>query len=127
MGRIVHFEIHADDPSRAAKFYTNAFGWKVDKWDGPIDYWLVTTGPADEAGIDGAIMKREGPAGDDSVTAFVNMMDVADLDATTAKVEEHGGSITDPKSAVPGIGWVSYAKDTEGNRFGMMQSDENAA
>jgi predicted enzyme related to lactoylglutathione lyase len=126
MGRIVHFEIHADDPLRAARFYTEAFGWTVEKWEGPMDYWLVMTGPADQPGIDGGLMKREGPSGGDGVTSFVNTIDVADLDASMAKVEEHGGSIADPKRAVPGVGWMCYAKDTEGNRFGMMQSDESA-
>ena len=35
MPRVIHFEIPADDPDRAAKFYGNVFGWKLDKWDGP--------------------------------------------------------------------------------------------
>lgn len=44
MARIVHFEIPADDPERAIKFYEDVFGWEVQKWEGPFDYWLVTTG-----------------------------------------------------------------------------------
>ena len=44
MGRVVHFEIHADDPERAVKFYRGVFGWDVTKWDGPVDYWLVDHG-----------------------------------------------------------------------------------
>ena len=60
MPRVIHFEIHADDPSRAVKFYTEVFGWKIEKWQGPMDYWLVYTGK-EEPGIDGAIMKREQP------------------------------------------------------------------
>ncbi len=61
MKRIVHFDISADDPERAVKFYTDVFGWSVQKWDGPMDYWLVTTGPKDEPGIDGGIAKRKMP------------------------------------------------------------------
>ena len=61
MSRVNHFEINADDPERAAKFYANVCGWKIDKWKGPIEYWLVTTGESDEPGIDGAIMRREKP------------------------------------------------------------------
>lgn len=125
MGRVVHFEINADDPARAAEFYTDVFGWKVQKWEGPIDYWLVTTGPSDEAGIDGGIMKRE-ESGASSRSGFVNTIDVADLDESMAKVERFGGSIASPKRAVPGVGWMCYAADTEGNPFGMMQNDESA-
>ena len=47
MSRVVHFEIPADDPVRAAKFYEDVFGWKIEKWEGPFDYWLVTTGEED--------------------------------------------------------------------------------
>ena len=61
MPRVVHFELSADDPERAIKFYENAFGWKTEKWAGPMDYWLIMTGPEDEPGIDGGLSKREGP------------------------------------------------------------------
>ena len=54
MPRVVHFEIHADDPQRAANFYQNVFGWQINKWEGPEDYWLVTTGADNEPGINGA-------------------------------------------------------------------------
>ena len=59
MPRVTHFEIPADDPERAADFYRKVFGWEIKKWDGPVDYWLVTTGSADEPGIDGGIAKAE--------------------------------------------------------------------
>ena len=29
---IVHFEIPADDPARATKFYRELFGWEIQKW-----------------------------------------------------------------------------------------------
>jgi predicted enzyme related to lactoylglutathione lyase len=120
--RVVHFELPADDPDRAAKFYADAFGWKVQKWGGPTDYWLVTTGVEGEPGIDGGIGKRQGA--DDQIT---NTIDVPDLDAAIAAVEAAGGSITNAKHAVNGVGWLAYATDTEGNPFGMMQADESAA
>ena len=120
--RVIHFELPADDPDRCAKFYADAFGWAVTKWGGPTDYWLVTTGEAPEAGIDGGIGRRQ--AADDQVT---NTIDVADLDAAVAAVEAAGGRITNARHAVPGIGWLAYAADTEGNPFGMLQADESAA
>ncbi len=44
MSRVVHFEIHATDPERLVAFYTDLFGWTIQKWDGPMDYWLIHTG-----------------------------------------------------------------------------------
>jgi uncharacterized protein len=34
MNRPVHFEIHAEDPERAANFYRQLFGWEITKWAG---------------------------------------------------------------------------------------------
>jgi len=120
--RVVHFELPADDPDRCAQFYADAFGWKIQKWGGPTDYWLVTTGEAPEVGIDGGIGRRQ--RADDQTT---NTIDVADLDVAVDKVVASGGSITNAKHAVPGVGWLAYATDTEGNPFGMLQADESAA
>src|SRR5439155_2181220 len=43
MSRVIHFEIPASDPERASAFYQKVFGWKIEKWPGPMEYWLVTT------------------------------------------------------------------------------------
>jgi uncharacterized protein len=55
MPRAMHLDRFADDPARAVAFYEGVFGWKTNKHDGPMDCWLVSTGPADEPGIHGAI------------------------------------------------------------------------
>jgi hypothetical protein len=126
MPRIVHFEVHADDPERAAKFYNKVFDWKVEKWKGTEDYWLVTTGPDNEPGINGGLMKREEPASGNSIIAYVCTVDVDSVDKFAEKITANGGLIVAPKMAIPGVGWLAYCKDTEGNMFGIMQSDEVA-
>ena len=120
MPRVVHFEISADDPERAISFYEGIFGWKINKWDGPIEYWLVSTG-AEGPGIDGGIMRRE-PAIDNTV----NTIDVPDIDEYIAKIERAGGQLAQPKMTIPGVGYAAYLKDTEGNIFGIMQYDPDA-
>ncbi len=122
MPRVVHFEIAADDPERAIAFYQDVFDWKFEKWQGPMQYWLVTTGPEDEPGIDGGLAKREDPT-----TGTENTIDVDSVDECLARIEAHGGKVVRPKGAVPGVGWLAYCEDTEGNRFGLMQSDPDAA
>ncbi len=126
MPRVVHFEINADAPERAVKFYTDVFGWTVKKWEGPMDYWLLTTGK-DEPGIDGAIMKRQQSlTGNDGVIAYICTMGVDSVDKYTEKVIAKGGTVIQPKGPVPGVGWFAMCKDTEGNIFGLMQEDPNA-
>jgi uncharacterized protein len=119
--RPIHFEIPAENPQRAIGFYTSVFGWKFTKWDGPMDYWIISTGTAPEPGIDGGLMPRRDPN-----QPCVNTVGVANLDESVASVEAHGGSIAVPKMAIPGVGWLAYCKDTEGHIFGMMQSDPAA-
>jgi hypothetical protein len=120
MPRVIHFEISADDPDRAGRFYQTVFGWEIQKWNGPQDYWLVTTGPSDQPGINGGIFKRQGPVN------YVNTVEVTALDDYVARITENGGQIAVPKMAIPGVGWLVYCKDTEDNVFGVMQSDPSA-
>jgi uncharacterized protein len=123
--RVCHFEIHADDPERASAFYTSLFDWQFSKWGGPVDYWLIQTG-SEGPGIDGGLVRRMGTVDGQAVTAYVCTVDVPSVDDYTAKVEANGGKIALPKMPVPGVGWLAYAKDPEGNIFGMMQMDPAA-
>lgn len=128
MPRPFHFEIHADNPQRAIEFYTKMFGWTFQRWNGPTEYWLVTTGDRGTPGIDGGLLRRDGPAPLDmpAVNAFVCTVDVPSLDAMILRTSECGGTIVVAKMAVPGVGWLAYAHDSEGNVFGMMQQDAAA-
>ena len=121
MPRPVHFEIPADQPERAIRFYEGVFAWKIRKWDGPTEYWTIETGPATEPGINGGILQKRDPA-----QPCVNTIGIADLDATVRSVEAAGGKCVLPKMPVPGIGWLAYCKDTEGNMFGLLQPDAAA-
>jgi catechol 2,3-dioxygenase-like lactoylglutathione lyase family enzyme len=68
---IVHFEIPADDPERATKFYRELFGWDIKKHDAPggPEYWLISTVPTDSQGrparpgVNGGLMRRVRPEG----------------------------------------------------------------
>ena len=122
MARVVHFELAADDPERAVQFYEKVFGWKIQKWDGPQDYWLASTGEQGTPGIDGAIMRR-----DPGLPSTTNTIDVEQLDDALAKVTSNGGKVVAPRMTIPGIGYFAYCQDTEGNTFGMMQNDPAAA
>jgi predicted enzyme related to lactoylglutathione lyase len=135
MPTIVHFEIAADDIQRAKKFYSDLFGWKIEKLPGtndnqltsaatgkPIDYWMVTT--TDDKGnkaIGGGMMKRQMP--DHRITNYIN---VNSVDEYASKVEKLGGKVAAPKHAVPGMGYFALCLDTENNPFAVWESNENA-
>ena len=121
MSRVIHFEIPAEDPKRAANFYEKAFGWKIDKWGGPANYWLVTTGPEKDPGINGAISEKN-----ENMQATTNTISIPSFEESVKKISEAGGKVLTPKMAVQGVGYMAYCKDTEGNVFGIMQMDPNA-
>jgi hypothetical protein len=122
MPRPIHFEIPVENPQRAIDFYSTLFGWKFRKWDGPVDYWIISTAQnSSEPGIDGGLLLRRDPN-----QPCVNTIGVENVDESIKTVLSNGGSIAVPKMAVPGVGWLAYCKDTEGHIFGMMQNDPSA-
>ena len=126
MARVIHFELPINDPERAINFYSKVFGWKIQKWEGPMEYWLVTTGDSDEPGIDGGLYLSE-DAGEGSSWVAKNLtLGVDSVDDAATLLEKHGGKVVRPKGAIPGVGWVVYCDDTEGNTFGLMQEDPQA-
>ena len=87
---------------------------------------MVITGPDDQPGINGGLMRRQGEIDGQAVIAYVCTVDVADVDASLANCagERRAGSVAE--DADTRNGWLVYCKDTEGNIFGMMQNDPNA-
>ena len=121
MARLVHFEMNVKDVHKTISFYEDVFGWRFQKWDGPMDYWLIMTGDEDEPGIDGGLGYEE-----EGFPKMVNTIDVDDIDEIIKKIESNGGEIVRPKHAVPGVGWLAYFKDSEGVMSGIMQNDPRA-
>jgi predicted enzyme related to lactoylglutathione lyase len=121
MSRVVHFEIQADDIERAKKFYENVLGWKISqmmkKEEGGMDYWGVETGEG--MGINGGMYDRK--TAEEKFYLYDCTVSVEDLDKAVEAVKANGGTITRERSEIPGVGFFASAKDTEGNRFGIMQ------
>ena len=119
MPRVVHFELAVDDSQRASRFYGEVFGWKAEKYPGPADYWLITTGEG-EPGIDGAFQARS-----EQAEPWINTIGVTSVDEWSQKVRAAGGTAGE-KMPIPGVGWFTYCTDTEGNRFGIYEDDPTA-
>jgi len=119
---IVHFEIPADNVEKLRRFYSELFGWKIEK-EGAIDYWMIETVPVNEKGmpirpgINGGMMKRQNPGHKPT-----NYIAVESVDKYVRKIEALGGKVLVPKMEVPGIGWWAMAIDPEGNQFAILES-----
>ena len=131
MNRVVHFEIQAENPERAANFYRKVFGWAIEKWPGlDWEYWIVMTAEKDskEPGINGGLLRRPAktPPQECGTNSYVCTVQVENFDATAKKIKAAGGVVAMPKFAIPKMAWQGYFLDTEGNTFGVHQADENA-
>ncbi len=120
MSKIIHFELAVDNPERAVKFYRTTFDWKIEKW-GPQDYWLVTAGPENEQGINGALMPRK-----QALAPVINTISVPSVDDYLKKVTQNGGKAKTARMPIPGVGYFAYCEDTEGNVFGILEADTQA-
>lgn len=121
MPRPVHFDMSLEDPERGVAFYRDVFGWQVQKWEGPMEYWLVMTGEG-EPGIDGGFARRT----PDMQAGTMLTIGVPNVDETMESIRRHGGQTLSNKMAIPGVGWHALCQDTEGNMFGVMEADEGA-
>ena len=56
----------------------------------------------------------------------VNTIDVPDVNTCLAAIIDSGGTVLVPKMTLPGIGYLAYFKDPQGNIFGIITSDATA-
>lgn len=117
-GKVVHFEIPVDEGERAVAFYGKAFGWALERW-GPVEYWTTDAGEGE--GIGGALSKRS-----DEVASLMFYIDVADVAEALDAVEAAGGKRLSDRMPIPSVGWMAYFEDTEGNRVGLFEADDDA-
>jgi len=121
MNRFTHFELATDELEKTAAFYRDVFGWQIQKWEGPVDYWIITTGDTSTPGINGGLMETNG-----MFNGTINTIEVNDIDDAIAKVLAHGGSMMLEKHAIPGVGYQAYFKDNTGIAVGLHQADQTA-
>jgi predicted enzyme related to lactoylglutathione lyase len=128
MPTIVHFEIPSDNVERSKEFYSDLFGWNIErlpKENTPegIEYWTITT--KDENGnnaVNGGLMKRMMP----EQQGILNYIHVKSVDEYTTKVEQLGGKINVPKTRIPKMGYFAICSDTEHNTFGLVETESTA-
>ena len=129
---IVHFEIPADQPERAAEFYRKLFGWDIQQFEGSaaggMEYWMVRTVPTDaegrpvRPGVNGGLMRRMYPN-----QPPVNYINVENVNDAVSRAEELGAKVLMGKTPVPGMGWFAQLTDTEGNLFAVWETDMSSA
>src|SRR6266511_2537246 len=114
-GNLVHFEFPADDSARSTSFWSSLFGWEFKEFEGSGYHMTQTPKPG------GAVQGRQ-----EAQTGVTVYFDTDDVVAASEKVASLGGTVVMPKSPVPGMGYFAICLDTEGNTFGLWETDESA-
>lgn len=111
------FEIPVVDYARAKKFYSTVLNGEVTDMDMPDAKYGVL--PCDmKDGVGGGLIQMEGAKpSQDGVVVYLNGGE--DLSVGLAKVENAGGKIIIPKTAIGPNGFMAQFIDTEGNRVAL--------
>ena len=113
---LCHFEIMAEDTERARAFYGEVFDWKFDTEAMP-GYTLIQQSQEPN----GALFKKPDHVPGPCLNVYFQ---VADIDATIAKVTASGGKVLVPNTEIPGVGWFAMIADPEGIPVGLMKPGE---
>ncbi len=121
-----YFDMTVTDLAAARAFFAAVLGWKFERFPMPGEYYRITAGDASEPGIDGGI----GAVADTTLSAGRPMtqvtIPVTGLDRGLAEVVAQGGSVVEPKTAIPGIGWYATCAEPGGLLFGLIEADAAA-
>ena len=118
MGKVVGFELSSQEPEKAAKFYTNVFGWEIS--EPHYDYRAVSVETDTErTGINGGISK--GPYDYPHGTRI--QIEVHSIDVTISKAKVNGAMVVREKMEFDEF-FLAYLVDPSGIVFGLIQQKD---
>lgn len=123
--KMTHFAIHIDDIDRAKHFYEEVFDWGFASY-GPPDFLQIKTDKTENAELIGALQSRNYSPVKEKIIGLECTISVENVDEIIERVENNGGQILMPKTAIPYVGWIVKFLDTEGNLVCAMQTDVRA-
>lgn len=122
-----YFDLTVKDVAVARRFFEAVLGWKFERFPMPYEYYRITAGPPDEAGINGGIGAiKDAPFS--GGRSLVNLtVTVPNLNETIAKIEAAGGAVVESRTAIPGVGWYATCAEPGGLLFGIIEADGAAS
>jgi len=116
------FEIPVADMDRAQTFYETVLDRKLRRETFGNDTLAVF--PHDKPATGGALQAGAGGSARAGTGIRIYLDCTPSIDAVLARVEAAGGQIVGPKAALPpGMGFIAYLRDTEGNEVGLHAPD----
>ncbi|HEV2700503.1 MAG TPA: VOC family protein [Steroidobacteraceae bacterium] len=130
LGQFLWHELLTPDPGAGATFYSKAFGWNAQPWEGDANYTMLShaTGP-----VGGARVVGKDPLADKAGPNWLTYVGVADLAAAISTAESKGGRVIHPVTGVAADGGrYAVITDPQGAAIGLYEAgagmtDANAA
>lgn len=113
MNDVSHWQMVTADPDGLARFYAAVFGWAVSDANA-MGYREVRT--HDGGAVAGGIWPA--PPGSPELTQL--FVQVEDIDATLASIDQAGGRVLMPLQQLPDGDAMAMALDPAGRPFGLM-------
>ena len=109
---ICHIEIPVANLDRAARFYTEVFGWKIQMMP-QMNYADFSTPTGEAGGLDASA--KPSPEG-------VKIYMVAEnIPKTLERIEKAGGKTVQAEMSIGEHGFIGLFRDTEGNALGLWR------
>lgn len=112
------FEIPVSDFTRAKKFYETILTVEVMEMPFPNGKYGILPADMMTGGVGGGLVQGEGFEPSEKGT-IVYLNGGEDLSLSLSKVEQAGGKIVFPKTAIGQNGFMAHFIDTEGNRVAL--------
>ena len=122
--KLSHFAIYTEDTNRAKEFYSNVFDWGFQSY-GQQDFLQIKDDNSDEGKLIGALQSRNYSPVPEKIIGLECTISVENVDDIVERLQNNGGQILMPKTAIPYVGWITKFLDTEGNLICAMQYDNN--
>jgi uncharacterized protein len=121
-----YFDLSVHDLGKSRTFFENVLQWRFEKFPMPYEYYRITAGNDSEPGIDGGIGSVSDAPVSRGQPLTIITMPVANVYTVTALVQANGGTVVEPITPIPGIGWYATCAEPGGLLFGIIQADPNA-
>ncbi|MCA8949383.1 MAG: VOC family protein [Planctomycetes bacterium] len=113
-GRFIWHDLMTKEAAKAQQFYTALFDWQIDERQmGPHVYRMIHCGPGPIGGI---VEEANIPN-----AHWMPYVGVDDVDATAAKIREHGGTVCVPPTDIPQTGRFAVVGDPQGAYFSIFK------
>jgi uncharacterized protein len=116
---IVHIEFASNNPKAEQQFYGDVFGWQLHT-DDTFNYHMFQANPGPAGGFVGVSDGTESGGMRYAPGEVLVYISTDDIDATLARIEEHGGKTELPRTEIPGTGWFAVFTDPQGTRAALF-------